>query len=337
MSLALLRQQLAEVVAPAAPAARALPTGIAELDAVLSAGGLPRGRLTELLGRRGSGKTTLLRELVSETLSRGEWVAYVDASRTLAAKDWAGSGEREAAARSAACGERRRRRYSSGVPALPPARSPLPGLWVIRPSTSSKGAWCSDVLLRSGAFGLVILDGAPPLGRGVAARLVRLARESDAVLIVTGDGDARAAAALPAALLLRVERARRGSRRRPPPSRSNVRQVVITVERGAGRRRAVEVNHVVRVANRLSAHSEVADRRGVERAHRDSKLGTRDSGLGTRRPVGISSPQPSPDGRVPSPDARVPSPKRRRCAEPDYERPSAERRRRAVAAAAGVG
>ncbi|HJU88048.1 MAG TPA: ATPase domain-containing protein [Gemmatimonadaceae bacterium] len=308
MSLALLRQQLAEIVAPAAPTTRALPTGIAELDAVLPSGGLPRGRLTELLGKRGSGKTTLLRELVAETLARGEWVAYVDASRTLAARDWVRDSRFEI--RDSKRRTKRSPNSSSRISNLE-SRISLDGLWVIRPNVSSKGAWCSDVLLRSGAFGLVVLDGAPPLTRGVAGRLVRLARESDAAFVVTGEGDGRTTA-LPAALLLRVERSRSGSaahphppRRRslhPPPLLSlqdpRVRQVVITVERGAGRRRVVEVNHVVRVANRLSAHSEVADRRGVERA-----------------------------GEA----------KRRRCAEPDYERPSAERKRRAAIAAAGVG
>ena len=50
MSLALLRQQLATVVAPERPAAPGLPTGIPGLDARLIAGGLPRGRLSELVG-----------------------------------------------------------------------------------------------------------------------------------------------------------------------------------------------------------------------------------------------------------------------------------------------
>jgi hypothetical protein len=49
------------------------------------------------------------------------------------------------------------------------------------------GAWCADVLLRSGAFALVVLDGAPMLARGVAVRLTRLAREADAAFLVLGD------------------------------------------------------------------------------------------------------------------------------------------------------
>ena len=34
---------------------------------------------------------------------------------------------------------------------------------MIRPRDPARAAWCADVLLRSGAFALVVLDGAPPL------------------------------------------------------------------------------------------------------------------------------------------------------------------------------
>jgi recombination protein RecA len=305
VAVALLRQRLAEITAPSAPTTRGLPTGIPGLDALLSSGGLPRGRLTELLGPRGSGTTSVLRDLVAETLARGEWVAYVDAGRTLAARDWIGT-------RHSGLGTRHR---GSRVPS-PECRVPADGLWMVRPRNVSSGAWCTDVLLRSGAFGLVILDGAPPLSRSVAARLVRLARESDAALVVTGE-DAMRAAALPAALLLRVERPRR-SRRAPPLGAAKTRPVVITVERG-GRRGSVEVSYDVRVASRVCTHSEVADRRGVERA-------------GTER-AERSGPEPSM--HVPAAPHRDLG-KRRRCAEPDYERPAAERKRRALAGVGGV-
>ena len=44
------------------------------------------------------------------------------------------------------------------------------------------------MLLRSGAFTLVVLDSAPPLTRQVALRLVGLARDKDAAFVVVGDG-----------------------------------------------------------------------------------------------------------------------------------------------------
>jgi RecA/RadA recombinase len=113
---------------------------------------------------------------VERAASAGVWVAYVDATRTLAPRDWA-----EAEARAVAAA----------------ARSPLDRgggggeggrLWVVRPHDPARAAWCADVLLRSGAFGLVVLDGAPPLSRAIAVRLTRLARESDAALVAVSEG-----------------------------------------------------------------------------------------------------------------------------------------------------
>ena len=158
------RIELITAIEPADPSS-GLGTGIPELDAVLSHRGLPRGRLTEVTGARGSGKATLLRRMAVETISRGLGVAYVDASRTLAPRDWAGV---------------------VGVAG--------DAFWVVRPKQASRGAWCADVLLRSGAFGLEVVDGAPVLARSVAVRLIQLAREADAALVVMGEGRIRQAA-----------------------------------------------------------------------------------------------------------------------------------------------
>ena len=173
MSLAALRQQLAQVIEGTKPGTPGLATGIAALDGVLPGGGLPRGRLTELLGAPGCGKTSLVRRMVERAVCDGAWVAYVDATRTLAPREWASLGAHE-------------------------------GLWMVRPRNAERGAWCADVLLRSGAFALVVLDGAPMLSREVAVRLTLLARESDAALLVLGD-DAKGSA-LGGALRMRVAR-----------------------------------------------------------------------------------------------------------------------------------
>ncbi|HEX6965663.1 MAG TPA: hypothetical protein VF166_07665 [Gemmatimonadaceae bacterium] len=257
-SLATLKQQLAEVLRPTAPDRAGVATGIEALDAALPARGLPRGRLTELLGARGSGKTTLLRTLVEHTVKQAVRVAYIDARRTLAPRDWA---------------------HVSAASS--------PGITMVRPKTPTAGAWCADVLLRSGAFGLVILDGAPPLTRSVAVRLTRLAREADAALVVVAE-DEHGATSMGGALRLRVERRsapyasphrRQPHRRRSADARERVRTcdagprgssagggtLVITVEKG-GVRRTVEVSYDIRVARRLCAHPEVPDRRGVARS-----------------------------------------------------------------------
>jgi hypothetical protein len=255
--LAALKEQLAQVLRPTPPEGVGLATGIEQLDAVLAGRGLPRGRLTELLGPRGSGTTTLLRSLVERTAAQGLWVAYVDARRTLAPRDWA---HLNAAAR---------------------------GVWIVRPRAASSGAWCADVLLRSGAFALVVLVGAPPLTRQVAVRLTRLARDADASLVVAAE-DARRATMLGGALQLRVERVPCGRARHgtggtggmtgPRGSSAGRGSVVITVEKG-GTRRTVEVSYVVNVARRLCTHPEVPDRRGVARS-RSRGVSTRASPVG---------------------------------------------------------
>jgi hypothetical protein len=252
-SLATLKEQLAQVLCPDTPEAPGLATGIDPLDAVLPGHGLPRGRLTELLGARGSGKTTLLRAFVEQTARHGLWVAYVDARRTLAPRDWAHQ------------------------------NLMTRGVWMVRPKAAAAGAWCADVLLRSGAFALVILDGAPPLTRQIAVRLTRLAREADASFVVAAEDEQRATM-LGGALRLRVERVpharARPTRRRhehtedrgstrsraaPHAGSAGSGMMVITVEKG-GAHRTIEVSYVVSVARRLCTHSEVPDRRGAARS-----------------------------------------------------------------------
>jgi hypothetical protein len=270
-----LPQSVAELLAPRAvplpiqvgvaetPAGSVLSTGISELDAVAS-GGIPRGRLTEIVGFRGSGRTSLLRGVVECTIADGGWVAVVDASRTLSPRDWTHVGE-------------------------------TGRIWVIRPHDAARGAWCADVLLRSGAFALVILDSAPVLPRAIAVRLTRLARDSGAAFVVASDSSGgRGPTQLAGALRLRVRMThvantqrrpaipelRKGPRRSPDVQMANrskdmdsqlaardspvTRRIAVVVEKG-GIHRTVEVSCALDVSRRLCAHPEVPDRRGVAR------------------------------------------------------------------------
>jgi hypothetical protein len=226
-TLLALKQRLAAVTAPAP--FTGLPTGIEALDRAL-AGGLPRGRLTEITGPLGSGKTSLVRHIVTRSNQR---IAYIDAARTLVPRDWAH----------------------------------VSTLWVIRPPTPQRGAWSADVLLRSGAFGLVVLDSAPPLTRAVTMRLLQLARESDAVLLVLSekpeldaverfstDQSSREAAST-----------RGGAVQTGTAVRLRVNAWRVTVDKG-GSHEMLEVPREQRVARRLCTHPEVPDRRGVARA-----------------------------------------------------------------------
>jgi recombination protein RecA len=151
-ALAALRARLQELAPSSQPSGPAWPTGLVALDAALG-GGITQDGITELVGARAAGRTTVARRLAAQVLQAGRWVAYIDASRTLAPQDWAGLGSR---------------------------------LVVIRPHDGTKAAWCADRLLRSGVFALVVLDGVPVLPRPVSVRRAQLARDRETSLLLLG-------------------------------------------------------------------------------------------------------------------------------------------------------
>jgi hypothetical protein len=219
------------------------------LDQALG-GGIPRGRITELSGPIAVGKTALLREVVRRVLQTGAWVAWIDARRTLAPAPWADVGER---------------------------------FVVIRPPDARRSAWTADVLLRSGVFGLVIMDGAPPLSRVHGVRLSQLARERDAACVVLehltpGEvRNSRVAGAVRVRLQLTTPPSMQQPTRRRREGTPQVAQqqptLAITVEKGAttaghNKPHSFEVDRVVVVARRVCADTEIPDRRGVARSAR---------------------------------------------------------------------
>ncbi len=272
-----LPESLLSLLPAPAPSAPGLPTGIGALDEALG-GGLPRGRLTEVIGAgfRGSGRTALLRRIVETTSasSGGGTVAWIDASRTLAPRDWAHLG-------------------ADG------------GLCVIRPPEATKSAWCADLLLRSGAFALVVLDSGPPLPKSVAVRLTRLAREAAAAFVVThdeGERDAGPGLSLGTAVRLRVRRGERRTKNEQRSTQRSSRRFTVVIEKG-GPQRMVEVGCAIAVARRLCTHSQVPDRRGVAASGKRVAADTR--------------------ATVPAIATTTATPtlaRKRRCAEPDYGR-----------------
>src|SRR5207253_8542383 len=66
-------------------------TGHAGLDAQLS-GGIPRGQVSELIGRRSSGRTALMLQLLAASTRRGELAALVDALDMLDVESAAAAG-----------------------------------------------------------------------------------------------------------------------------------------------------------------------------------------------------------------------------------------------------
>ena len=212
---------------------RGLPFGVPPLDALLPAG-LPRGQITALDALLGSGGTALLLALAETTLRADEGVAFVDAARSLAP---------QATAHLAALGQ----------------------FWVIRPRGTESAWWCADMLLRTGAFGLVIVDQAPAAARPVAVRLQRLARDKDAVLMIRrtdGQTDRRTEALRPS-VRLSVRPSETGFLPAVPGAGAawpGPRTVRVSIDKG-GAPRAAEVSVAFALPYRLRPHWAVRDRR----------------------------------------------------------------------------
>jgi recombination protein RecA len=71
------------------PPPAAIPTGSLALDAALGAGGIPRGRITEVYGPDGAGKTTMVLSVIAQAQRAGGTACFVDAEHALDLA-WAG-------------------------------------------------------------------------------------------------------------------------------------------------------------------------------------------------------------------------------------------------------
>ena len=60
-----------------------IPTGAINLDAAIGIGGIPRGRITEIYGPESSGKTTLCLHVIANAQAGGGIAAFVDAEHAL--------------------------------------------------------------------------------------------------------------------------------------------------------------------------------------------------------------------------------------------------------------
>ena len=65
------------------PGIEAISTGALSLDIALGVGGVPRGRIVEIYGPESSGKTTLALHIVAEAQKTGGIAAFVDAEHAL--------------------------------------------------------------------------------------------------------------------------------------------------------------------------------------------------------------------------------------------------------------
>jgi recombination protein RecA len=105
-----------------------VPTGALALDLALGVGGLPRGRVVEIYGPESSGKSTLAMHVVAEAQRNGGICAYVDAEHAMD----------PVYAR------------SIGVD--------IDELLISQPDTGEQALEITDMLVRSGALDVVVID-----------------------------------------------------------------------------------------------------------------------------------------------------------------------------------
>ena len=105
-----------------------IPTGAIALDVALGIGGLPRGRVVEIYGPEGSGKTTLALHALASAQKAGGIAAFIDAEHALD-PDYA---------------------KKLGVD--------TDALLVSQPDTGEQALEIADMLIRSGAIDVVVID-----------------------------------------------------------------------------------------------------------------------------------------------------------------------------------
>ena len=105
-----------------------VPTGALALDLALGIGGIPRGRVVEIFGPEGSGKTTLATHVVAEAQRNGGICAYIDAEHAMDPI------------------------YARAIGV------DVDELLISQPDTGEQALEIADMLIRSGALDVVVID-----------------------------------------------------------------------------------------------------------------------------------------------------------------------------------
>ena len=120
----------------------AIPTGALSLDLALGIGGVPRGRIVEIYGPEASGKTSLALHIVAEAQRNGGLGAFIDAEHALDPV------------------------YARAIGV------DVDELLISQPDTGEQALEITDMLIRSGALDVVVID-------SVAALVPRAELEGD--------------------------------------------------------------------------------------------------------------------------------------------------------------
>lgn len=105
-----------------------VPTGALSLDIALGLGGVPRGRVVEIYGPESSGKTTVSLHMAAEVQKRGGIAAFIDAEHALDPK------------------------YAAGIGV------DIDELYISQPDTGEQALEIAEMLVRSGAIDIIIID-----------------------------------------------------------------------------------------------------------------------------------------------------------------------------------
>ena len=105
-----------------------IPTGALSLDLALGVGGLPRGRVVEIFGPESSGKSTLAMHVVAEAQRNGGICAYIDAEHAMDPI------------------------YARAIGV------DVDQLLISQPDTGEQALEIADMLVRSGALDVVVID-----------------------------------------------------------------------------------------------------------------------------------------------------------------------------------
>lgn len=119
-----------------------IPTGCLELDFALGIGGVPRGRIIEIYGPESSGKTTITLHIIAEAQKMGGTAAFIDAEHALDPIYAANLGVK------------------------------VDDLYVSQPDTGEQALEITEMLIRSGAIDVIVID-------SVAALVPRAEIEGD--------------------------------------------------------------------------------------------------------------------------------------------------------------
>jgi len=110
------------------PGIDVVSTGSLQLDVALGVGGLPRGRVTEIYGPEASGKTTLTLEVIAQMQKAGGSAAFIDAEHALDPQ------------------------YAAKIGV------DVEELLVSQPDTGEQALEIADMIVRSGAVDVVVID-----------------------------------------------------------------------------------------------------------------------------------------------------------------------------------